>query len=270
MKRILCFAWALLLMYSIYSAVDYKKESLQSHRAYTEIRAQLHDAMDQTPKPDLELEPDSGIISVLYEPLSSENLQDKTEVCIEKAVLDRYSELIKRNGELVGWLYIPGTRIDYPVVRGKDNVFYLSHGFDKAPAKAGAVFMDYRNNGGAEQLHTILYGHNMRDGSMFRDLMKYRNEAFLLDHKRIEFHTLYEEFEWEIFSVYVTSIDFYYIETNFSSPGEYEDFIHSILVRSMFNTGIVPTAEDAILTLSTCTNVFENARFVVHARRTAE
>lgn len=182
-------------------------------------------------------------------------------------ILDKFKPLLEINDEIVGWINIKDTNIDYPVVQGEDNKFYLDHNVKKEKSKAGSIFMDYRNNGDDRDKNTILYGHHMKDGTMFKDLMGYKDPNFLKDHLIISFSTLYKKNLWEIFSVYVTDIEFDYIKTDFHTDEEYHKFLEEITEKSLFNTNIQPTIEDKIITLSTCSYEFDNGRFVVHGRK---
>lgn len=180
---------------------------------------------------------------------------------------DRLANLRKINADTVGWLTIKDTVIDYPVVKSNDNKYYLHHDFNKKESKAGSIYMDFRNTADPLMKHTILYGHSMRDGSMFRSLLSYKDQGFLEKHPTIIFNSLDGNHTWEIFSVYVTSTEFYYIDTEFSSDEDYQSFLDKITKKSYFNRDIDPvTYKDKILTLSTCSYEFDDARMVVHAR----
>lgn len=180
---------------------------------------------------------------------------------------NQLANLRKINADTVGWLTIKDTVIDYPVVQATDNEYYLHHDFNKKESKAGSIYMDFRNTADPLMEHTILYGHSMRDGSMFRSLLSYKDQGYLEKHPTIIFNSLDGNHTWEIFSVYVTSTEFYYIDTEFSSNEDYQSFLDKITKKSYFNRDIDPvTYKDKILTLSTCSYEFDDARMVVHAR----
>lgn len=174
-------------------------------------------------------------------------------------------KLAADNTDIAGWIRIPGTRVDYPVVRGDDNRFYLDHDIRQASARNGSIFMDYRNDPDLGQRHTILYGHHTRDHTMFTDLMGYKQQAFFKENAWIEYYTLDRKTTWKIFSAYVTGVDFYYIQTIFADLDAYASFIEQVRSRSAFFRPVEVMPSDLILTLSTCTYEFKNARFVVHA-----
>ena len=184
-----------------------------------------------------------------------------------KTFRDRYSYLLKENNELVGWMTVAGTKLDYPVVRTENNDFYLKHNFKKESSEYGAIFMDFRDKGDLKTRNNIIYGHNMKDGSMFHELMNYKDHKFFKEHPIIEFDILDEPVQWQIFSVYVTDTKFNYIRTDFNDDADYGDFLTQLKAHSMYDTGISVSKEDTILTLSTCTYEFDDARFVVQAKR---
>lgn len=177
-----------------------------------------------------------------------------------------FESLLQINPDVVGWVKIKDTKIDYPVLQAKDNNYYLNHNIHRKHAKAGSIFMDYRNKRDRTDKNTIIYGHHMKDGSMFKDLVKYKDKDFLKAHPIIELDTLKKITKWEIFSMYVTDTDFDYNRTYFAGDEEYEVLLREIQSRSIFKTDIEVTKEDKILTLSTCTYEFDNARFTVHGK----
>jgi sortase B len=182
-------------------------------------------------------------------------------------ILPKYRPLLEINEDVVGWIKIPNTSIDYPVLQADDNEYYLNRNIYREKNRAGSIFMDYRIKLDSKDRHIIIYGHHMRDGTMFKDLIKYKNKDFFYTNNIIQFDTLYEEIKWEVFSVYITGTDFNYIKTHFNTPAEYENFLIAIKNKSLFPTDVELTADDQILTLSTCTYEYNDARFVVHARR---
>ena len=248
-------AWALLLLYTGYFIWTYCAEVINSKSVYEAWRTNyealcLYEGENQ------------GAVN-----LSAEDGAAFTGEGTRPPIMGRYASLLPINEDLVGWITIPGTAIAYPVVKTDNNDFYLAHNVHKEPARGGSIFMDFRNTGTAEDLHTILYGHNMKDGSMFRDLMRYKKKDYFDKHPVVEFNTLYAEMKWEIFSVYVTSGDFYYLETYFPTVDDYGYFLESIQKRSLFKREQEVTVKDRILTLSTCSYESDDARFVVHAKR---
>lgn len=169
------------------------------------------------------------------------------------------------NPETVAWLTIPGTRIDMPVVCGTDNEFYLDHDYLGNPDSAGAIYQDFRNAGSFSGRHSILYGHNMKNGTMFHNLRYFKDEDFARKNNRIVLETLDGPTQWQIFASSVITTDFYVIQTAFTDDAEYQAFLDTLIDKSDFDYGIEVQAEQQILTLLTCTYEVDNARYVVHA-----
>lgn len=172
-----------------------------------------------------------------------------------------------KNKDVVGWIRIEGMSVDYPVVQTKDNEYYLTHDAERTNNKRGAIFFDYRCDSNSLKGNNILYGHHMKDGSMFASLIQYKDEAFFKSHPTIEFATLEKTYQWEIFAVFVTDTNYDYIQTEFTDKDEYGSFIKTMQKKSIFKTDISLNNSDDILILSTCTYEFDDARFVVAARR---
>lgn len=174
-----------------------------------------------------------------------------------------FAKLKQKNSDAIAWIKVNGTDIDFPVVKGTDNSYYLTHNFDKEKNKAGWVFADYRNKFDGTDKNIIIYGHNMKNGSMFaslKDVIKeewYNNE----NNKYIALITENENCKYQVFSVYQIETEEYYLQTNISN---FKEFVEKIKGRSKkdFNVDIKET--DSILTLSTCADNTKY-RVVLHA-----
>lgn len=182
-----------------------------------------------------------------------------------------FEELLKINEDVIGWITIEDTKIDYPIMQTENNTDYLRTSFYGDDLLAGSLFLDYRNDlKTGEERNLIVYGHRVRDGSMFEHLTKYLEEDFFESHRTFSFDTLYEGYEAEVFAVYNTMIDFNYIQTDFSSDEDYEHLLAEIQERSIYDVDLDLSAEDLILTLSTCEYSLhpDDSRLVVHAKLT--
>ncbi|MBM7541164.1 class B sortase [Amphibacillus cookii] len=214
------------------------------------------------------------IISLFYiatyfiESSTNKNLYVSTQESTKNHLMDRRKEAPVQN--LVGWIEVTSTTINYPVVQADDNDFYLTRNINKENSKYGSIFMDFRNKGLGQDKHTIIYGHHMKDGSMFHDLSLYSNQSFYEENTHI--YTLSpegEEMVWEVFSSYSVGADFYYLDIDFANPAQFTAFIEELVERSLISTNTRVTEDDYILTLSTCDYTFENGRYVVHSKRTS-
>lgn len=177
-----------------------------------------------------------------------------------------FKELEKTNDEVVGWIRIDGTNINYPYVQTSDNDYYLTHSFDKSYNNAGWVFMDYRNDIDFNDSNSILYAHGRLDKTMFGSLKDTLEEKWFRKKKNhiIKISTKKENSLWEVFSVYRIPTTDDYITTNFNTDTEYNDFIDMISKRSVYDFKVKVDSDDKIITLSTCYN--NSDKVVLHAK----
>ena len=177
-----------------------------------------------------------------------------------------FAELKKINPETVGWIRVPNTKIDFPVVQTKNNDYYLYHSFDKSENSAGWIFMNSKNSSDLSDRNTVIFGHNRRNDSMFGTLKNILKEGWYSNQKNRTITYINEEGEktYKIVSIYSVPNEDYYITTDFSDT-DYEKFINEIKIRSVKNFEENVTLEDKILTLSTCAND-SNYRVVLHAK----
>lgn len=189
-------------------------------------------------------------------------------------MLSDFYKLYDTNHDIKGWLSIPNTVINYPVVQSADNDYYLRNNFNKTADYYGSLFLDYRNNISPQSQNMIIYGHNMKDGQMLTSIVNYEQIDFYKTSPIITFNTIYSRYSWKIFAAFITNADpkdgyvFNYLVTNFSSDNAFNNFIKEVRARSLINTPSVDVApSDTLLTLSTCYYSSNDARFVVMARR---
>lgn len=169
------------------------------------------------------------------------------------------------NNDVVAWIYLEDTHINYPVVLGSDNEYYLNHMYNGKGNGAGSIFMDYRNRGDFSDPNTILYGHRMNNGTMFADISKYSNREFFDTHPYVLIITPDAKYKAEVFSAYIANTTYSSWDLYFDGADTYLQWLKSIKSRSYFNRDISFSETDCAVTLSTCTYEFEDARFVVHA-----
>lgn len=170
------------------------------------------------------------------------------------------------NDETVGWLNVPGTNIDYPVVKAKDNAYYLRHNFKKEKDYNGWVFMNYLNSAEMLDKNTIIFAHNRYYSNiMFGTLNKVGKKTWYQNIKDnlITYNDINKEMKWEVFAAYTVPVTDDYLETNFSTDEDFNNFIKMIRSRSVISSDLEIKSTDKILTLSTCADI--NTRFVVHA-----
>ena len=189
------------------------------------------------------------------------------------AMLQQYVGLYEENRDLVGWLSIEGMKIDYPVMQNGDDKYYLHRDFYGNDSKYGCLYVRKQADLDAGT-NFIIYGHNMKDGSMFGDLDRYLEESFYKEHPTVSFDTLYEERTYEILAVFRSQVynadddvfkyyQFYEADT----VEEFEEFYTNIKALSIYDTGVEAEFGDTFLTCSTCAYHVEDGRFVVVAKR---
>lgn len=183
-----------------------------------------------------------------------------------------YEILWESNHDFAGWLFIEDTKIDYPVMHTpNDPEYYLHRAFDGSDSRSGCLFADAACSIDGNSL--LIYGHHMKDKSMFGSLTEYRSYDFATEHPIIHFDTLTEERDYELLAAFYwdpsaeqdEDIFRYYEYTDLSSPEIFEEYIRQIKAHAIYDTGVSATYGDTILTLSTCSNSNSNGRFVVVA-----
>lgn len=195
-------------------------------------------------------------------------VEEKNEDENKKEYKIDFNKLKDQNNETVAWIKVNNTNVEYPVVKGTNNSFYLNHSFDKSNNSAGWIFADYRNKFDNTDKNIVIYGHNMKDNSMFGSLKNILNSDWY-DNEENTNITLYTENEkciYKVFSIYKIESEDYYIKTEFSDDNNFEQFVNTIKKRSIkeFNTDV--SKDDNILTLSTCANN-NKYRVVLHAKK---
>lgn len=187
-----------------------------------------------------------------------------------------YDEYKKLNSDVIGWITVPNTQIDYPVVRAADNEYYLTHNVEKKKSKHGAIFMDYRNADKEQQYHLILYGHNMKNGTMFHDLNNYKQRSFFEKNRVITLNWDGTETKWEVYLAFVWHPGPVYWHTRFNATTPAENFAQYMndIVSYMktekytiYDDTVTIKPSDRVLTLSTCTYEYDKSRYVVSARQ---
>lgn len=176
------------------------------------------------------------------------------------------NDLKKINTDIVGWINVNNTNVNYPFVHTDNNDFYLNHSIDKNYNEAGWLFLDYRNNVNLNDRNSIIYAHSRLDKSMFGSLSKVLKSSWYNDKDNhiIRTSSLTENSLWQIFSVYRIKTESYYITTYFEDDNEYLEFLNTLKTRSIYDFNTNLSASDKILTLSTCYS--DTERTVVHAK----
>ena len=187
----------------------------------------------------------------------------------------KVKELQKENADIVGWLEIENTNISYPVLQGEDNEYYMTHNYKKEKSKNGSIFLNKDYDWNIPSSNLLMYGHNLGNGTMFQELLKYQNKEFYNNHKVIRFTTAKEDAEYEIISVFKSRVYYkseqnvfrYYYFINANTEEEYNNYVENAKKASIYE--IEPTAKygDQLITLSTCSYHVKDGRFAVVGRK---
>lgn len=168
--------------------------------------------------------------------------------------------------DVVGWVEIEGTQIDYPVVHGADNDFYLTHLPDGTENSAGSIMMDVSCDETFRSEISILHGHHMRNKTMFGGLDAYKDEKYYQEHPTVRLYTPDGDFDAQIFAAYTVDGERFGYPTSFDSDAAFDAFVAEARAKSSFRTEVEIERGDRILMLSTCEYSFEGARFIVAAK----
>lgn len=193
-------------------------------------------------------------------------------------LLPEFALLYANNQDIVGWVSVPDTVLDYPIARSQDNTYYLNHDYYKKSSRYGVPFMDYQCGIQPLKTNTVIYGHHMNNGTVFSALDNYKTLAGYQKHPVIDFNTLYERHKWKVFAAFITNDNpdddngyhFNYMVNEFADENDFNGFIQGVQERSLFLTDIDVAYGDKLLTLQTCTHEFNNARLIVVARMVRE
>ena len=184
-------------------------------------------------------------------------------------------ELKKENQDIVGWIEIEGTNINFPVLQGTDNQYYMEHTYTKEYSKGGSIFLDKSYDWNLPSTNLLLYGHNNKNGTMFQNLLKYKDESFYKEHPTIRFTTINDDCQYEIISAFLSRVYYedeqdvfrYYYFINANDEIEYNNYIEESKKASLYDTGKSSEYGEQLLTLSTCSYHTEDGRFVVVAKK---
>ena len=194
-------------------------------------------------------------------------IKDSEEIKNEDKYQINFNSLKEINADTIAYIKLNNTKIDYIVVKGKDNSYYLKHNFEKKWNTAGWVFADYHNKFDDMDKNIIIYGHNTKDGSMFGSLKNVLNKDWYENEEnhKLVLVTEKEVYYYQVFSSYTIKPEDYYINTSFKDNDEFDKFIKKLQSRSVYDYGIEVSGLDKILTLSSCSDDGKK-RVVLHAK----
>lgn len=222
---------------------------IEEKNAGKEYEKLQQEVVKEEPKPVEEPEP---------EPVS------KVEIPIDFAALQQ------QNPDVYAWIQVPGTEVDYPILQSSnDNTYYLNHTIDGEEKKEGAIFTENYNTKTFEDPNTVIYGHDMKNGSMFQSIHKYMDRSFFDNNRDIVIYMPNQILRYKIFAAYLTDNRHLLMNYNFWSKDEYQQYLNSIFsmrdMNAFIDTSMEVTNEDKIITLSTCYAGISTQRYLVQA-----
>lgn len=215
----------------------------------------------------------SGESSQVVDPTETEKQEpqseEQTEILLDPEISPievDFEALCQRNGDVVAWLYCPDTVISYPVVQTENNMDYLHKDIDGNYSSYGTLFVECLCRKDFQDTNTVIYGHHMNDGRMFAKLVKYAKQDYYNQHPVFYLNTPEMNYRVELFSGYITDMNSHTFDVDFANAEENQAWLDSIIAQSSFSSSVEVRPGDRILTLSTCTYEYDDARFVVHGK----
>ena len=170
------------------------------------------------------------------------------------------------NEDVIGWIQILDSPVDYPLLDADDNKYYLNHTYDRQWSSYGSIFLEPRNNPDLSEKHLVVYGHNMVNESMFGSLLEYKKQEYVDAHPEITICMTDRDLTYRVFSAYTAHVDSAAYRMSFSDDASFMEMAEQMKANSVITADVIPTAEDQVLTLSTCTpEGAKKYRFIVNA-----
>ncbi len=267
-------------LYSAYQLGRYVFESVSTKNEYENLSSLVEQNRGERPvitttSPNGDIPPSTTPGGPPEPTLPSTQTITHPETGEPMEILREYAEVFQKNPDMVGWIQIPGTVIDYPVVQTPDSPdYYLYRDFEKKYNLHGCIYAREQCDINTPSDNITLYGHRMGDDSMFAQLINYTDKAFYDQYPYIYFDTLTERHTYEIISIFITSATpgqgfEYHLFVNAFNEQMFNDFVHTCKASSFYDTGVTAQYGDKLITLSTCEYSQENGRLVVVAKRVA-
>lgn len=253
------------VFYIVYNQYEMKKEEKQLEK--------LQQSIIENPE-EVDIVKETQIKASEIE--ESEEQETETQEGKEPQILTQYKELYQENQDLIGWIKIDGTPIDYPVMQTfNDPTFYIHRDWYKNKSQTGLPLIDARCT--LESENIIIYSHNMKNGTMFGSLKRYNEKSFYEEHQIIKFDTIYEEAEYQIIAVLLAQVFYdekpkegefvYYDYIELDSKEQFTKYINQVKDRSLYDTGVTAEYGDSLITLCTCNYHVKDGRFLVVAKK---
>lgn len=266
-RKVLMFLSALVFLWSMTMLLHQQWVYREGDKLYAQAQQLATAASDtsqqEIPPPDVSVAP---VVSHIPDETNPPDFSQPPVVPVADPLADVELEPLQAASKAVtGWICIPDTKLSYPLVQGKDNAYYLDRAWNGRYSALGSIFLDVRNNAGLTDFHTLIYGHRMKNGSMFGSLKYYNDFSYLAEHPYVYIKTEEGVRQYEIFAAYEAPVRSCTYRLDFPDEAARQELIDFALQQSVIATGVVPETTDRIITLSTCTGQGYDARWVVQA-----
>ena len=280
-RRVIMLLMLCVFCYAVYNLVTIYREYKKADETYESIRNMFYVAVEE---PEADTGQDADADSNANGEESGQKDETKRQSIQATRWVWDYDKLLSVNDRAQGWIRLNGTKLDYPIVQGTDNTYYLTHAINEQYVSSGSVFVDYRNSLGMNGKYCLVYGHYMHNGTMFGPLQQYKKDAdYVKEHPVVDIyiedrHYLYYVYSYYVVEPYETKdspfrFDFENLDTE-EKLAEYQEFLDRTVERSMHEVTTYPgeiTTDDYVITLVTCTGYGQDTdRLIVHLVRGEE
>ena len=274
------FVLTLLIILSVMYIIDFfslKREAEEESKLLDDIRVneiEMNEIEDNQNENINKNESTNSDNTESNEVKSQKNIGIKMGKAYKEKML-KVKKLQQENSDIVGWIEISGTDINYPVLQGEDNEYYMTHNYKKQKSRNGSIFLTKDYNWEIPSSNLLIYGHNLQNGTMFQELLKYESEQYYKEHPTINFTTEKEDAEYEIIAVLKTRVFYkseknvfrYYYFVNAETEQQYNEFVQNAKNESLYNIEATARYGEQLITLSTCSYHVKDGRFAVIGRK---
>lgn len=260
----------------VWQQIDYRSGAQEYAQAEQIAGLVIPNVPTQTAEPSVEAQPEAEVPVQTGQTPAELPVPEKSpsaDAQPQQIWLDPYAAALSEldlpalqevNSDVVGWILIPDSDISFPLLQGTDNDYYLHYTWQKSWSSLGSIFIDYRSSGDLSDFHTIIYGHRMNNHTMFAPLHNYKQDGYWQEHPSVYIMDANGVHRYDIFAAYETATTETY-RLQFSDNAARQSYLDGCARQNILDTGIVPTVDDHVITLSTCTGTGQSTRWVVQA-----
>ena len=249
---VLCVVFGCIFGFSAYKLYSIMHEYKESEQKYDGVASQVMSTAAPAP-----------VTSPYAAPSEGETTVPAVQYTEFSPIQVDFDSLLAQCQDIVAWIYCENTVINYPIVRGQDNDYYLHRFIDGSYNGGGTLFLDFKCNKDFSDPNSIIYGHHMNDGSMFASISKYRNDGYYAEHPVLYLNTPEQNYRIDVFAAFMTDADSDTYTIGFPDDASCQRWLDRMAAQSDFQTNVQLSPEDHVITLSTCSYEYYDARYVV-------